>query len=64
MVGTYWFAVGAWLRTPWGHVADKIPPPGPPALSDGRAHAYVAMGALCVIACLIAFGAQAIAGGW
>lgn len=64
VVGLYWFAVGAWLRTPWGHVADRTPPPGPPSLTAARARAYVAIGGVCVIACLIALSAQVIAGIW
>lgn len=64
VVGFYWFAAGAWLRTPWGHRSERTPPPAPPLLSEGRAHAYVAVSGMCVIACLIALALQAIAGGW
>jgi hypothetical protein len=64
VVGLYWFAAGAWLRTPWGRVSERTPPPGPPVLTDGRANTYVAVGGICVIACLIALALQALAGGW
>lgn len=64
IVGLYWFAAGAWLRTPWGHHSERTPPPAPPSLSEGRARVYVAVGELCVIACLIALALQAIAGDW
>lgn len=64
LAGLYWFAAGAWLRTPWGRIADRTPPPGPPELSERAANRYVVVGGMCVIACLIALALQAIAGDW
>ena len=60
-VGTYWIAAGAWLRSPRGHVGERTPPPPPPGLSARHAEVYVVTGVLCVIACLIALGLQAVA---
>jgi hypothetical protein len=64
VVGMYWFAAGAWYRTPWGHSAERIPPPEPPTLTADRARTYIALGATCVAACLIALATQALMGSW
>lgn len=64
VVASYWFAAGAWLRTPWGHRPEAIPPPPPPELSDTRARAYTTLAVVCVTACAMALAVQAIAGRW
>lgn len=58
-VGTYWFAVGAWRRTPWGYASPQEAPPDPPQLSERRALAYVYIGLSCVAAAAIALVLQA-----
>jgi len=63
VVASYWFAVGAWLRTPWGRPEGSSPPP-PPELTYGRARAYTTLAVACVTACAIALAAQVIAGRW
>lgn len=63
VVGFYWFAAGSWLRTPWSELPE-MPPPAPPELGERRARTYVALADLCVIACLMALAAQAMAGSW
>jgi len=59
-LGSYWFAAGAWLRTPWGRIEARTPPPSPPAMSDRHAHLYIAAGLTCVIACVVALAIQAL----
>jgi hypothetical protein len=57
----YWFALGAWRRTPWGLASPENAPPGPPALSSGQARAYAVTGAACVGALAVAVALQAAA---
>ena len=60
-LASYWFAAGAWLRTPWGRVETRNPPPAPPELTARHAELYVVAGVLCVVACVVALGLQALA---
>ncbi|MEO7556821.1 MAG: hypothetical protein ABIV94_09515 [Acidimicrobiales bacterium] len=62
-LGAYWFAAGAWLRTPWGNVATRTPPPGPPELSDRHAALYAITALACVITCAVALAGQALVAG-
>jgi hypothetical protein len=41
---TYWFAIGSWLRTPWGESTDAGPLPGPPPLDGSRLRRYLVLG--------------------
>src|SRR5689334_21417278 len=63
-VVAYWFAVGAWLRTPWSVIHSRVAPPGAPELTSMRSRHYIALALVCVIACVVALGMQAIDGGW
>ena len=61
---SYWFAAGAFRRTPWGAAVDVDPLPGPPPLSDRQVrHDAVAAG-LAAIAVVLALAFQAIDGEW
>ena len=59
VVTAYWFAMGAWRRTPWGRVSADNAPSAPPVLSPRRARVYVLTGAACVGALALALGLQA-----
>ena len=61
VLGAYWLAAGAWLRTEQGKENLGAPPPGPPQLSARRATVLIALAAACALACAIALGGQWIA---
>ncbi len=59
LLTTYWFAVGAWLRTTWGQPAlDVAAPPGPPSLPTTRATALILIAASCAVAVGVALAVQ------
>lgn len=59
LVFTYWFAMGAWLRTTWGRPRlERTVPPGPPVLSSRRAGLLLAIAAGCIVAAAIALAVQ------
>jgi hypothetical protein len=60
VLGFYWFAAGAWLRTTRGKPDLGEPPPGPPALSTAWARRYVIGAATCGLACCVALLVQFI----
>jgi hypothetical protein len=60
----YWFAAGAWLRTPWGHLEASDPLPVPPVLTGARARLYVLAVGLVAIALMLALALQALDGRW
>jgi hypothetical protein len=60
-LGAYWFAAGAWLRTERGRQGLGTPPPAPPTITTARARGYIALAAVCVLACAIALGGQWLA---
>jgi len=61
VLAEYWLAAGAWLRTERGQQDLGDPPPQPPALSAARARVFVALAAVCALACAVALGGQWIA---
>ena len=60
IVASYWFALGAWLRTPWGTVENRTAPPDPPPLSDRAARSYIALAGLCLVAVTVALAVQVV----
>ncbi len=57
----YWFALGGWLRTPWGqpHLAEYAPPvSNEPAMSARRSQFQIAAAAVCAAALVVAFAYQ------
>jgi hypothetical protein len=58
MLGTYWFAVGAWRRTAWGEPAATPSPPGPPELSQSRATVMIFVAIVAAAALIVAVVAQ------
>lgn len=59
VLAAYWFAIGAWRRTPWGLGSLENAPPDPPTLSHRRAVIYRALAAGCVVAAGTALALQA-----
>jgi hypothetical protein len=60
----YWFAAGAWLRTPWGHRQPVDPLPPPPVLTEGHLRRYVLAAGLVAVALVLALALQALTGEW
>lgn len=60
VVTAYWFAMGAWRRTPWGLATIENAPPMPALLSDRHARAYVFAALGCAGLALVALGLQAL----
>jgi hypothetical protein len=55
----YWFALGGWLRTPWGQPhLDEYATPNPTPISDRVARAYIAAAIACAAAVTSALGYQ------
>jgi len=61
---SYWFAAGAWRRTPWGHVEGEDPLPGPPPLTAARVTRYALVALVASVAIVVAFTVQMIDGHW
>jgi arginine exporter protein ArgO len=61
VLALYWFAAGAWLRTPWADVSASTPPPDPPPLSSTRARLYIVIAAGSALAAALALAVQALA---
>ncbi len=61
---SYWFTVGAWLRTPWAELEAVDPIPGPPPLEDARPRRYLVAACLAGVALALALATQAIYGQW
>lgn len=59
ILAAYWFAMGAWRRTPWGLASAEDAAVGPPQLSHRRARVYVALAIGCVLAAGVAVSLQA-----
>ena len=60
VLAAYWFAMGAWRRTPWGLASAESAPPGPPVLSVRVARAYTVLATACVGALAVAVAVQAL----
>ena len=61
-LGSYWIAMGAWLRTSWPEVVELPPRDGAPSARTMRL--MIAIGLVAVISCTIALAVQALVGGW
>lgn len=51
VLGSYWLAAGAWLRTTRGKDDLHTSPPAAPVLSPTAARRYIAGAIACVVAC-------------
>ena len=60
VLALYWFAAGAWLRTPWGDVSTRTAPPGPPPLSAARARSFILIAGGAALAAALALAWQAL----